>query len=681
MSKLPRVTNKLYGSNIDLEDIGQFGSAQSGSKVNTKDIPTIQGNEAWTKGWTYATMSNNKYPTRQERNGMDYSFSYQIDYLLREGWPEYDAGTEYNKHSVVKAVEGGRVVVYESLIDNNIGFLLTNASAWQKVSFGGSGLELCDIGTALYIDETKGLRRILNGSIMDITANYQPFLARLQQITTLYPSLVCTEDEWQTTKTMSKLGQCGKFVYNYGTDGTTVTSVRLPAVVNINGLADMSNAGLIKDESLPNITGKGETGSSNQGIGTGTGAISLATSTISAGGGAGGDNLVTTTFNASKSSSTYQDNAPVQQEAIQYPYFIQIATGSETENNIVNDIELNNPYTLFDSKYVEAPLYNVSWLNGSTGEYYSGAVYVKAYEALVVENNVEIEVGTTVTLPSGTSYTKRGLSIKLHTSEDITDYDFVLNTENQTFRLPKKNGEEDEPSSEYIEITPKTNNTKYVAPANGNLVCLGTSEFANQYVELHILKDPSGSITEKSNMTLVVNNYSAGANNGVFCTLPIKKGETGVLRFNMPTLNYFRFVPNVGNGSLYYYVGETVQNANLIDAGRIAERMVDKSNLRECSVVVETYQNGSSWYRLWSDNWLEQGGIIPAANSGNITFLKNFIDTNYGVTSSWFTTKTSTDTGGYDSCLGIANATTTGFRFSGVASTSTGYWVAMGYSA
>lgn len=48
--------------------------------------------------------------------------------------------------------------------------------------------------------------------------------------------------------------------------------------------------------------------------------------------------------------------------------------------------------------------------------------------------------------------------------------------------------------------------------------------------------------------------------------------------------------------------------------------------------IIETYINGNSWYRLWSDNWLEQGGqygISPA--TGVYTFLKPFKNTNYTI--------------------------------------------------
>ena len=118
----------------------------------------------------------------------------------------------------------------------------------------GSGLELCDIGMSLYVDETKGLRRYLNGQIVDINTNTQAFLNRLQEITTLHPSLLCTEEEWQSAKTMSAFGQVGKFVFNYS--GEDIVSVRIPRVINVQGLFDLQNLGMTVSAGLPNITGK-----------------------------------------------------------------------------------------------------------------------------------------------------------------------------------------------------------------------------------------------------------------------------------------------------------------------------------------------------------------------------------------------------------------------------------------
>lgn len=49
------------------------------------------------------------------------------------------------------------------------------------------------------------------------------------------------------------------------------------------------------------------------------------------------------------------------------------------------------------------------------------------------------------------------------------------------------------------------------------------------------------------------------------------------------------------------------------------------------AVVVEAWRSGANWYRVWSDGWIEQGGMtaIGSQVSGTITFNKAFSDTNY----------------------------------------------------
>lgn len=51
--------------------------------------------------------------------------------------------------------------------------------------------------------------------------------------------------------------------------------------------------------------------------------------------------------------------------------------------------------------------------------------------------------------------------------------------------------------------------------------------------------------------------------------------------------------------------------------------------------IVETWQSGTSWYRIWNDGYIEQGGItnyMSWTGNGatvNITFLKPMSNTNY----------------------------------------------------
>lgn len=52
------------------------------------------------------------------------------------------------------------------------------------------------------------------------------------------------------------------------------------------------------------------------------------------------------------------------------------------------------------------------------------------------------------------------------------------------------------------------------------------------------------------------------------------------------------------------------------------------------ATVVETYRNGTEWYRVWSDGWVEQGGQLHWAATRSpgykiVTLYKVMVDTNY----------------------------------------------------
>lgn len=81
----------------------------------------------------------------------------------------------------------------------------------------------------------------------------------------------------------------------------------------------------------------------------------------------------------------------------------------------------------------------------------------------------------------------------------------------------------------------------------------------------------------------------------------------------------------------------TVSNVGSTDVSAIAQGLTEAEtrigqleNHGAGATVVESYCNGTEWYRLWSDGWIEQGG--KASCSGNvrtITLLKSFANTNY----------------------------------------------------
>jgi len=92
-----------------------------------------------------------------------------------------------------------------------------------------------------------------------------------------------------------------------------------------------------------------------------------------------------------------------------------------------------------------------------------------------------------------------------------------------------------------------------------------------------------------------------------------------------------------GTGSAYCPTPPASDDSNKIATTEwVNDNAVTLSDLSTVHVVVDTYVNGSSWYRIYDDGWVEQGGVINSVTantytSATVTFLKPFINTNYTV--------------------------------------------------
>ncbi len=126
MSKIPRVFQKIFGSNAS--NNGQFGSAAAGTKVLSTDLPTLMGLAAYLAGWSAATVSGDNLPTLEEMQGLNFINTTQLAYIFQEGIPEYDASTTYFINSIVK--KAGTYQIYGSVTDNNTGNALSNGTYW-----------------------------------------------------------------------------------------------------------------------------------------------------------------------------------------------------------------------------------------------------------------------------------------------------------------------------------------------------------------------------------------------------------------------------------------------------------------------------------------------------------------------------------------------------------------------
>lgn len=519
------------------------------------------------------------------------------------------------------------------------------------------GLELLDITFApLGIDESKNKRRYLNGQVI-IQSQFPAFTAAVKARMSTMANAFTTETNWQAEKTNSKLGQCGKFVVD-----DTAGTIRLPCVVNAQGLVDLALIGEIKSESLPNI--KGTTQPSNT-IGfrddpIQSGAFYLDKTTELANYPQPSSEYkgYPLKFDTSRSSSTYQDNAPVQQEAIQYPYCIVVNTSVEEADRPINNYQVNNVYSYGMSQYYKGTMNNNSWLK-SAGQWNDGTVYTGMYNWLLEQVNKGVDdfittnfrqydaeaysvwtndapptigmfiygydfsqsggyIGRfTVTAVSDNSITfmdtisniEKTCTYSKTVASSFWDTAFVINTADRTFRLPLLNGQEG------IFADGVKGNGISIGLSNKdgtNLAMGGQSAATDNGYSYHMATQLAkyGSPVGTS-----MGGFAASAANSTFglTTDPTKSGMV-----------VDKTVPSGWN--LYYYIGDTLQNAQLINVARIEEKLTDV-NAASRGYVIESYRNGTDWYRIYSDGWIEQGGSIAFSSSthkATFNFIKPF---------------------------------------------------------
>lgn len=511
--------------------------------------------------------------------------------------------------------------------------------------------------TTGWIDESKNIFRYPNGQVIlenRICAGLTTFLDEQEKLGNT--SIFCTETEWQAIKSASKFGQCGKYVRD-----KVAGTVRLPLIINEQGLNDLASCGVIKNESLPNITGhlglngqstaawwsdNGQSGTlygEKRSVDYGQGKKELQAATIESGTTA---QYNTIAFDASRSSSTYQNNAPVQQEAIQYPYVLCINSGVEEAERPINNYQVNNVYSYGVSQYYKGEMGNLSWLKSEGQENpkgtYSG-VYewilkqrqkgvkqlygwrnsvgvstytdtptptvgslVYGYNPMVNYGTISAYDGTTISTqhyPAYGGHTDTGTAgyqratdldatwyvyndngVNFLTKEELdnwthpvntSDYDFKIDTTNETFRLPLKNGQEGVFAKEVV-----TNSSK-------------NATFTNQSMKWALKDGTDLSGVAATLYALGINGVGNGTGYGLVSgtSQALVTTQWDIVPSNMVVNTA---VPDGWN--LYYYVGETVQNANLIDAGRIGEGLANKVDLNLANLSSEGKETMTAYW-------------------------------------------------------------------------------------
>lgn len=280
-------------------------------------------------------------------------------------------------------------------------------------------------------------------------------------------------------------------------------------------------------------------------------------------------------------------------------------------------------HNLLEFKWSDHLLDDISWLRADTFSWQSGDVYVTAYNHLVADlqgTTAETEtIGSyTVTFYRATDGHKIALADQETTianiySETGIAWYYILDTTNTQFKLPR---------TKYGFEGLRTNVGDLVEAGLPNIIGSGLSH--------------NGSLAEMSGAfktTSTGSSVAANVGSGFTYRFNFDASRSSSIYGNSSTVQ-----PPTTQMYLYFYVGDYTQTAIEQTAGLNAELFndkVDKADLQEVQCVVETYQNGTSWYRVYSDGWCEQGGFIPRGNgtSGTIAFLKPFSNTNYIVVS------------------------------------------------
>lgn len=126
MTRLARITQKIFGSAPGINQVTEFGSTVNGGSVYTVDPVVIQSSAAWIAGW-YNAIAGGSFPVISDQNAVDFVETRQLAYLFQFGTGEWDSGTSYDIGSKANDGTGG---IYTSITANNLNNALTDSTNW-----------------------------------------------------------------------------------------------------------------------------------------------------------------------------------------------------------------------------------------------------------------------------------------------------------------------------------------------------------------------------------------------------------------------------------------------------------------------------------------------------------------------------------------------------------------------
>lgn len=133
--------------------------------------------------------------------------------------------------------------------------------------------------------------------------------------------------------------------------------------------------------------------------------------------------------------------------------------------------------------------------------------------------------------------------------------------------------------------------------------------------------------------------------NGIGIRL-LKKDGSGYYELYIGTDDVFR----IFDGNIGLYIDPTTKRPAYYDG-------VKNHGLE---YLKDKYSDGQgNWYRVWSDGWVEQGGVLTGTGEINITFLKPFNSTKYHIIKNY---ASNSDQAAQGRLVSVYNLTTTGAK-------------------
>ncbi len=292
-------------------------------------------------------------------------------------------------------------------------------------------------------------------------------------------------------------------------------------------------------------------------------------------------------FDASRISPIFGNSNTVDVDSTNLLVYIVVGT-TEQESAITDVTEIttseNDTIPLFTGQYFDFKPNNVSWLKAGE-QANSGGIYTSCYNTLVnclteVNNIYDLKVITTEDMKDGIDY---------------SEY-WKINQDEMYF------------------ITPTTLSYKALS---GRVKGNGSAMVGVKNLTAPAIEEPEFYFGKHTTSDYVSIWNSAQAQNAIGLT---------------PNASKSGIIAEESDVQLYFKVTNAVQNLELLDVGKVLESLSDKIGHQECvSYVTDAYEDGLSWYRIWSPDhtgkrYYEEGGFIAAGTAAkiNISFFFEF---------------------------------------------------------